>query len=134
MFDDHLLESESLLLCRPSGTLNYELALAIVVGIEERESRGKGWFDRFLDMTQLDGISLSLSDMKRLAQRRREFDPDDGRVKAAFLAHNALGLATAKVYEMLLRSDRIQVQVFRDVEEAARWLEVDAAKLQPVRA
>lgn len=134
VFDDHLVESDSLLLCRPTGTLNYDLAVAIVEGLEERERNAKGWFDRFIDMTMLDGISLSLSEMKRLTQRRREFDPDDGKVKAAFLADNALALATAKVYEMLLRSERIEVQVFQDVENAARWLEVDATKLNPVAA
>jgi len=134
VFDDHLLDSDSLLLCRPSGTLNYGLALAIVEGIEERESNVDGWFDRFLDMTNLDAIALSLSDMRRLTRRRREFDPNDGKVKAAFLADNALALATAKVYEMLLQSDRIEVRVFEDLAEAARWLEVDAEKLNPVPA
>lgn len=134
MFDEHLLESDSLLICRPSGTLDYQLALAVIEGLEEREKRLEDWFDRFIDMTLLDGISLSLNDMKRLTQRRREFNPNQGKVKAAFLAGNALALATAKLYEMLLRSERIEVRVFQDIEEAARWLEVDAAKLSPVPA
>jgi hypothetical protein len=134
MFDDHLLESESLLICRPSGTLNFDLALAVIEGIEEREKRSEHWFDRFIDMTLLDGISLSLVEMKKLTQRRREFNPNQGKVKAGFLAGNALAFATAKLYEMLLGSDRIEVRVFRDVEEAAEWLETDAANLSPVAA
>jgi len=134
MFDDHLLESDSLLLCRPAGTLNYSRALEIVEGIEKREAEATGWFDRFIDMTRLDGISLSLSDMRRLTQRRREFNPNHGRVKAAFLAESALAIATAKMYEMLLRSERIEVRIFENVDEAALWLEVDAEKLQPVPA
>jgi hypothetical protein len=72
--------------------------------------------------------------MRKLTQRRRDFNPNEGKVKAAFLAGNALAFATAKLYEMLLRSERIEVRVFRDVEEAARWLEVAAEKLQPVAA
>jgi hypothetical protein len=55
-------------------------------------------------------------------------------VKAAFLAGNALAFATAKLYEMLLRSDRIEVRVFQDVDQAAQWLEVAAEKLYPVPA
>ena len=134
MFDDHLLKTDSLLICRPAGTLNYDLALAVIEGIEKREAQAEDWFDRFVDMTLLDGISLSLAEMRRLTQRRREFNPNQGRVKAGFLAGNALAFATAKLYEMLLRSDRIEVRVFQDVEEAARWLEVAAEKLYPVPA
>jgi hypothetical protein len=134
MFDDHLLKSDQLLICRPAGTLNYELALALIEGIERREQGEDGWFDRFVDTTGLDGISLSLVEMRKLTQRRRDFNPNEGKVKAAFLAGNALAFATAKLYEMLLRSERIEVRVFRDVEEAARWLEVAAEKLQPVAA
>lgn len=134
MFDEHCLKSDSLLICRPSGTLDYHLALAVIEGLEEREARLEEWFDRFIDMTYLDGISLSLNEMKKLTQRRREYNPNPGKVKGAFLAGNALAFATAKLYEMLLQSDRIEVRVFDDVEGAARWLEVDAAKLVPVHA
>ena len=92
------------------------------------------WFDRFIDLTQLDAISLSLNDMKRLTQRRREFNPNRGTVKAAILAGNPLAFATAKLYEILLQSPRIEVRVFPNVEEAARWLEIDAARLNSVPA
>jgi len=134
MFDDHLLESESLLICRPAGTLDYDLALAVIEGIERRERRAEGWFDRFIDMTMLDGISLSLVEMRKLTQRRRDFNPNQGKVKAGFLAGNALAFATAKLYEMLLGSERIEVRVFQDVDEAARWLETEPQNLSPVPA
>jgi hypothetical protein len=134
LFDEHLLESDQLLICRPVGTLNFDLALQIIEGIEERESESDVWFDRFADVTQLDGISLSLNDVKEIAQRRREYNPNKGSVKAAFLAKGALAFATARIYEMFLRSDRIEVRVFSRLEDAAEWLEIDAEKLLPVPA
>lgn len=134
MFDEHLLESDSLLICRPEGTFDYDLAREIIEGIERREEESDGWFDRFVDVTMLDGISLSLNEVKQLAQRRREYNPNQGRVKAAFLAKGALAFATARIYEMFLRSERIEVRVFSTLEDAAGWLEIETGKLVPVTA
>ncbi len=134
MFDEHLLRSDSLLICRPTGQLDSELARRLIEGLESRESAAEDSFDRFVDVRKLDGISLDLDDVRRFARRRREYDPGSGVVKAAFLADHALALATARMYEMLLRSDKIAVRVFTRLEDAAEWLEIDAEKLLAVPA
>ena len=130
MFFDQLLESHALLICRPIGELNSELARDLTEGMEAREAAAKDSFDRFVDVTKLRGISLSLSDVRQVAKRRREFNPSQGKVKAAIFAERPLAIATARLYEMVLQSDRIQVRVFSKLEDAAVWLEIDADKLR----
>lgn len=134
MFHDHLLKSDSILICRPTGRLDDALALEVIEGIESREAAADDSFDRFIDMTEIGGIALDVSDVRRLARRRREFNPSSGVVKAAFLADSPLAFATARMYEMLLRSERIKARVFDELEDAAEWLEIDADKLRSAPA
>ena len=86
-------------------------------------------FSRFCDMTSLDGIRLSCAEIQQVAARRREFNPNDIRVKSAFWAINPLAFGIARMYEQLLKSPRIEVRVFSDLQEAADWLGVKVDSL-----
>ena len=81
-------------------------------------------FNRFCDLTFLEGILLSSAEVLHLAIRRSAFNPNDIRVKSAILATEPLALAIARMYEQLLNSPRIEVRVFSELETAATWLTV----------
>ena len=124
MFDVYVIDSEALMVGRPNGILDAQTAERIVDFIEIKEEQLEAGFNRFCDLTRLDRIDLSSEDFVQLATRRRAFNPNDVRVKTAFLATNPLAFGIAQTYELLLHSPRIEVRVFTDIEGAAEWLAV----------
>jgi hypothetical protein len=118
--------SERLLVARPIGIVNLSVAEQIVEVIEIKEEQIENGFDRFCDLTCMEGISLSCAEVFMLASRRRAFNPNSVRVKSAFLATNPLAFGMARMYEQMLNSPRIEVRVWIDFEAAANWLGVES--------
>jgi hypothetical protein len=129
MLDVYAIESDSLVVGRPKGTLDRELTHKMVEFIEIKEAEVETGFHRFCDLTGIDRIHLCLEDIETLAERRRAYNPNQVRVKSAFLATNPLALAIVGLYEALLKSPRIQVRAFASREQAAKWLGVELRKL-----
>ena len=129
MLNARLLKVDSLLVGRPEGVLQAETAWEMVEFIERKEVEvGKG-FNRFCDMTRLQGIQLTLQDIESFAARRRAFTPNTEHVKSAFLVNNPLAYGIVHLYRALLESERIEIKLFRSVEKAAEWLNVTPEKL-----
>jgi hypothetical protein len=129
MFDVYVVEADTLVVGRPKGVLDATEALHIVEFLEIREAQIETGFNRFCDLTHLDGIHLSSSDVGQLASRRRGYNPNDVRVKSAFFATEPLAFGIARMYEMLLNSPRIEVAVFSEMQAAADWLGVKLERL-----
>ena len=129
MLDIRVIDSDSLLVGRPMGTLDAELAAKLVEFIEIKEAETETGFNRFCDLTGVDRIQLRLVDVQAIAAWRSAYNPNLVRVKSAFLATNPLALAIAGLYRAMLKSPRIQVREFRSLEEAAKWLGVEPGKL-----
>jgi hypothetical protein len=129
MFDAYVIESDSLLVGRPKGILDAEATKKIVEFIEIKEVETETGFNRFCDLTRLAEIHLRFGEICDLAVRRCEFNPNDIRVKSAFLATNPLAFGVARMYERLLNSPRIEVRVFSEIEAAAEWLGVKPDRL-----
>jgi len=126
-----VVDGEALLVCRPEGILDAEMAEEIVEFVEVHEERLERGADRFCDLTGLDGIDLLSSDIHRLADRRRWFNPNNIQVKSAFLATDPLTIGIARMYEQILNSPRIEVRVWVDLQSAAEWLGVQPDRLTP---
>ena len=129
MFDVYVIESEALMVGRPKGILDAQTTERIIEFIEIKEDQLESGFNRFCDLTRLEGIHLSSADVLQLAVRRRAFNPNDIRVKSAILANDALTLGIANMYEQLLNSPRIEVRVFSELKAAAEWLAVKPDRL-----
>jgi hypothetical protein len=124
-----VLVTEKLLVARPSGIVNLSVAEEIVEFVEIKEEQMEKGFDRFCDLTCMEGIVLSCAEVFMLASRRRAFNPNSVRVKSAFLATNPLAFGIARMYEQMLNSPRIEVRVLMDFEAAANWLGVESELL-----
>lgn len=129
MFEFHVIQSGSLLVARPKGLLDFEAAERLVDFVELKEEEVETGFDRFCDLSHVDGIHLPLADVLRIAVRRRAFNPNDIHVKSAFFATNALAFGIASMYEHLLNSSRIEVRVWGVIQLAADWLGVNVERL-----
>jgi hypothetical protein len=108
MLDVYVIDTEALMVGRPSGILDAQTAERIVDFIEIKEQQLEAGFNRFCDLTRLDSINLSSEDLLQLAARRRAFNPNDAHVKSAFLAKDPLAFGVARMYEVLLHSPRIE--------------------------
>jgi hypothetical protein len=129
MLHVHVDESDALMIARPRGTLDVEMASEIVDFVEIKELQIETGFNRFCDLTLLDGIRLSYAEIIQLAARRRKFNPNDIAVKSVFLAINPLSFGIARMYEQILGSPRIEVSVWSDPQAAADWLGVKLDRL-----
>ena len=81
-------------------------------------------FDRFTDMSKLTAIHLDFMDIADLATQRREAYGDGPAVKSAFFAPGRPAYGVARMFAALMEESPIDVQVFRQIEEAAQWLGV----------
>jgi hypothetical protein len=124
MLNVYSIPRAALLVARPVGIFDLKSAEALVDFIEIKEEVTETGFNRFTDLTRLKGIQLSTADVVQLAARRRAFNPNDIRVKSAFLATDPLAFAIAQMYEMVLNSSRIEVKTWSDLQSAASWLGV----------
>ena len=129
MIDIYAIESDALMVARPKDILDARTAEGIVEFIEIKEEQSESGFNRFCDLTCLEGIQLTATEVQSLAARRRDFNPNDIRVKSAFLASHPLTYGIARMYEQILNSPRIEVRVFSDLETAATWLGVKPDRL-----
>jgi hypothetical protein len=123
-------EDVGLLLAHPKGVFDMNLAEEIVHFVEVWEVARQEGFDRFCDLTGLDAIRLSASDIRQIATRRRLFNPNQVPVRSAFLAETTIAFATVAIYQDLLKSPRITVRSFRSIADASGWLRVDPRKLR----
>ena len=94
-----------------------------------KESNFETGFNRFCDLTHLEGICLSSGEVAELAGRRSAFNPNDVRIKSAFLATDPLASGIARMYAEFLSSPRIEVRVFAELAAAAEWLAVQPDRL-----
>ena len=122
MFDVYTINGDKVLVARLRGVLDAPTAEKLVEFLEIKEVEVETGFNRFCDLTHLEGIRLSMADIVRLADRRRAFNPNDIHVKSAFWATDPLGFGIARMYEQLLNSPRIEVRVWGDKQAAADWL------------
>jgi hypothetical protein len=129
MLDVYVIDSAALMVGRLRDVLDANEATRIVEFIEIKEEETESGFDRFCDLTTLKGIQLSSDDVQQLALRRRAFNPNNIRVKSAFLANDPLAAGIARMYQQLLDSPRIEVRVFNQLNAAAEWLAVNPERL-----
>ena len=122
MFDTYTIKGDKVVVARLRDVLDAPMAVKLVEFIEIKEAEIETGFDRFCDLTHLDGIRLSTADIVALANRRRAFTPNDIHVKSAFWATDPLGFGIARMYEQLLNSPRIEVRVWDDKQAAADWI------------
>jgi len=126
MLNVYSIPRQALLVARPVGIFDIKSAESLVDFIEIKEELTETGFNRFTDLTRLKEIHLTSADVLRLAARRRAFNPNNIRVKSAFLATDPMAFMIARMYELVLDSPRIEVATWRDLQSAANWIGVRA--------
>ena len=117
-------EDICLLIHRPRGVLNRGTLNKIVSLIGELEFTLKKPFDRFLDTVAADAVDLNLEYIRRVSLYRRRFYGNRPTIKTAILATDSTVAEYGRLHASLTEGSPINVRVFQDRKEAAKWLGV----------
>jgi hypothetical protein len=126
--DVDYVEDASLFIWRPRGVLNEGLVNNIIVFVRKQEEALGRSFNRFTDLSALDAVDLNFDYVFHIALYRR-LSYAGGKVKSAFYVSSSDAAHYAKLHALVTGRSRLQVQVFTELEAAAKWLGVPVESL-----
>jgi hypothetical protein len=127
--DVEFYEDIRLIVWRPRGLLNREAVNKVITVLGELETALKEPFNRFSDTVGADAVDLNFEYIIHVSLYRRSFYGKRPPIKSAILATDATFIHYGKVHALLTQGSPINVRVFQDRKEAARWLGVPIAIL-----
>ncbi|PYL13485.1 MAG: hypothetical protein DMF43_05195 [Verrucomicrobia bacterium] len=113
-----------LLVYRPRGLLNESAINKVLSALEDLEAELQEPFNRFSDTVAADEIELNFKYVIQFSLHRRLSYAGRPPVKSAILATDSTMIHYAKLYALLTQGSPINVRIFKDRKEAAKWLGV----------
>ena len=124
-------EDIRLLVYRPKGRLNKATVNKIVLIIEDLEAKSQEPFNRFFDTLGHDEVELNFKYVIHISLHRRRSYADRPPVKSAILATDSTIIHYARLHALLTQGSPINVRIFQDREEIAKWLGTSIELLLP---
>ena len=120
-----------LLVYRPRGLINEAAINKVISAIEDLEAATQEPFNRFSDTSETHEVELNFRYVIHVSLYRRSFYGKRPPIKSAILATDATLIHYGKVHALLTQGSPINVRVFQDRKEAAKWLNVPIERLTP---
>ena len=127
-------EDAHLLVYRPHGLLNEASVNKVISLIEDLEAKLKEPFDRFFDTLGHDDVELNFRYVINVSLHRRLSYAGHPPIKSAILATDSTMIHYAKLHALLTQGSPIHVRIFKERQEAAKWLGVPIELLAPESA
>src|SRR5947208_7455755 len=127
--DVEFYEDIRLIVWRPRGVVDKAAVNKIITALGELETALEEPFNRFSDTIAADAVDLNFEYIIHVSLYRRSFYDKRPPIKSAILATDATLIHYAKVHALLTQCSPINVRVFQDRKEAAKWLGVPIATL-----
>jgi hypothetical protein len=124
-------EDIRLLIYRPRGLIDETAINKIIRVVEDLEAATQEPFNRFSDTRDTHEIELNFRYVIRVSLHRRLAHKGRAPVKSAILATDSTIVHYARLLALLTQGSPINVRVFQDRAEAARWLNVPIERLMP---
>jgi hypothetical protein len=124
-------EDDRLLIWRPRGLVNKAAVNKIITVLGELETRLKEPFNRFADTIGADAVDLNFEHIIHISLYRRMVYGNRPPIKSAILATDSTLVHYGKVHALLTQGSPINVRVFQDRTETAKWLGVPIELLCP---
>src|ERR1700761_2399023 len=122
-------EDIHLFIYRPHGVIDEAAVKRVVSVLEDLEARLEKPFNRFSDTLAADEVELNFKYVIQFSLCRRLSYAGHPPVKSAILATDATMIHYARLHALLTQGSPINVQVFKDCNEAAQWLGVPIERL-----
>src|SRR5205809_6982187 len=117
-------EDIRLLIYRRRGVINEQAVKKVISILEDLEARLREPFNRFSDMLGADEVELNFKYVIQVSLCRRLSYAGHPPVKSAILATDSTIIHYARLHALLTHGSPINVRIFKDREEAAKWLGV----------
>lgn len=127
-------EDIRLLIYRPRGLLNEAALNRALTALENLEAQLQKPFNRFSDTLAADKVELNFKYVIQFSLHRRLAYAGHPAVKSAILATDSTMIHYAKLHALLTQGSPINVRIFNDRKEAAKWLGVSIERLAISRA
>src|SRR5205823_14733559 len=113
-----------LLIYRPRGLIDEPAIKKVVSVLEDLEAKLQEPFNRFADTLAADEVELNFKYVIQVSLCRRLSYAGHPPVKSAILATDSTMIHYARLHALLTQGSPINVRIFKDREEAAKWLGV----------
>ena len=120
-----------LLIYRPRGVIDEPAVQKVVDVLEELETKLQKPFNRFSDTLAADDVELNFKYVIQVSLCRRLAYAGHPPVKSAILATDSTMIHYARLHAVLTQGSPINVRLFKDRREAAKWLGVPIERLAP---
>jgi hypothetical protein len=120
-----------LLVYRPRGVIDEAAVKRVVSVLEDLEAKLQKPFNRFSDTLAADEVELNFKYVIQVSLCRRLAYAGHPPVKSAILARDSTMIHYARLHALLTQGSPINVRIFQDREEAAKWLGVPIERLAP---
>jgi hypothetical protein len=127
-------EDIRLFIYRPRGLLNEASVDRAVTFLGDLESRLKEPFNRFSDASAIDRVELNYQYVIQVSLHRVLTYADRPPVKSAILATDSTVGHYFQLHAIIAEDSPINVRMFREREDAAKWLGVPIERLAPKSA
>lgn len=123
---------ETLLCAWGEGELCMEMLLQLISIIIESEKKVQHPLNRFIDLSLMKTVSIEFEKLLPLAENRRRavIAYGDVKIKVAIYATTPVSFGKSRMYDTLMTSDNVEVQIFRDLLKVAEWLNIRSELLQ----
>src|SRR6516162_3862342 len=118
-----------LLIYRPKGLINEAEVNRVIGVIEGIEAASQEPFNRFSDTSETHEVELNFQYVIQASLHRRLAHKGRVPVKSAILATDSTLIHYARLLALLTEGSSINVRVFQDRGEAAKWLRVSSKLL-----
>ncbi len=118
-----------LLIYRPRGVLNEAAINKVLSSLEDLEAKLQEPFNRFFDTVAADEVELNFKYIIQVSLHRRLSYAGRPRVKSAILATDSTMIHYGRLHALLTQGSPINVRIFQDRAEAAKWLGVPIQRL-----
>jgi hypothetical protein len=120
-----------LLIYRPRGVIDEAAVKKVVDVLEDFEAKLQKPFNRFSDTLEAEEVELNFKYVIQVSLCRRLAYAGHPPVKSAILARDSTMIHYARLHALLTQGSPINVRIFQDREEAAKWLGVPIERLAP---
>src|SRR5215469_18782909 len=127
--DLEFYEDAHLLIYRPRGLMSEESVNTIVSVIGDLEAKLQAPFNRFFDTLGHDEVELNFRYVIQISLHRRFAYAGRPSIKSAILATDSTIVHYAKLHAVLTQGSPINVRIFTNRHEAAKWLGVPVGLL-----
>ena len=127
--DLEFYEDIRLLVYRPRGVIDQESINKILSVLADLEAKMKEPFNRFSDTLGADEVELNFRYVIQISLYRRLTYAGKPPVKSAILATDATAIHYGRLHALLTQGSPINVRVFHEREQAAKWLGVSVERL-----